>query len=548
MNTLRQLLPRLLPIAGWLPRYTVQRFGADLAASVVVAVLLIPQSVAYALIAGLPPQAGLYASTLPLLVYALLGSSMTQSVGPMALTSLMTASAIAPLIASGMTPQAAAAALALISGAALLGFGLLRLGFLTHFLSLPVVSGFTSGTALLIAAGQWHTLFADAASFGVIALALLVFSSDGLPRLLPGGRSSWLLARAAPLLALILLTVWAAWHGGISTLGSLPAGLPGWQWPAVTLEQARSMLLPAMLVGLVGFLQSITIAQTLALQRQETLQPDQELIALGASNIAAACVGGLPVSGGFSRTAVNAQAGAQTPLAGVMTAGWIMLAALWLGQWLALIPKAALAATIMLAAFKLLDWRMLRATWQFSRRDVAALVGTLLATVLLGAVEGVAIGVLLSLALFIYRTSRPQVVQLGRLPGSEHFRNVRLYEVETHPGVLLVRIDEQLYFGNTRHIESALTALLAEHGDVRDLVLVLSAVNDVDFSGADWLMRLQPILRTRGIRIHLAEVKARVRKQLERGHVLQALDGEVFLSSHQAFCTLATGHTPDYEI
>ncbi|WP_201799792.1 SulP family inorganic anion transporter [Andreprevotia sp. IGB-42] len=544
----RMLLQRWLPMLRWLPRYTLKTLLADLGASVIVAILLIPQSMAYALIAGLPPQAGLYASTLPLLVYAVLGSSMTQSVGPMALTSLMTASALAPLVAGGIPPLAAAAALALLSGMLLLGFGVLRLGFLTYFLSQPVVSGFTSGTALLIAAGQLQPLLADSTAFGLCALALLALAGEGVSRWLRSPTQALLAGRILPLLVLIALALWAAQHGHIATLGHLPADFANWHWPALDAGLARTLFVPALLIGLVGFLQSITIAQTLALQRRETINPDQELVALGASNVAAACVGGLPVSGGFSRTAVNAQAGARTPLAGVFTAGWIVLATLWLGDWLALLPKAALAATIIIAAARLIDWRMLLSTWRFGRRDGIALLATLLATVTLGAVEGVAVGVVLSLALFIYRTSRPQVVEVGRLPGTEHFRNVARYAVETQTEIVLVRIDEQLYFGNTRHVECALSDLLARHAGAHELVLVLSAVNDVDYSGADWLIRLQQTLRERHIRIHLAEVKALVREQLERGGVLAALDGELFLSANDAYNALGQPQAPDYVI
>ncbi|WP_035052838.1 SulP family inorganic anion transporter [Andreprevotia chitinilytica] len=536
-------MKRWLPILAWLPQYRAATLVSDLSASLIVSALLIPQSMAYALLAGLPPQAGLYASTLPLLVYALLGSSMTQSVGPVALTSLLTASSLAPLLAAGWSASAAALSLALLSGLLLVLFGVFRFGFLTNFLSQPVVSGFTTGTAILIGLGQWQPLLGNAPYFGGAAVVLFLLASEGLPLLLRKAglseRITVLATRSTPVVLLIVLAIWARQHADIATIGQLPAGLPQLTVPQLNHTLIQQLALPALLIGLVGYLQSITIAQMLALKRHESVDPDQELVALGAVNIAASVVGGLPISGGFARTAVNAEAGARTPLAGVFAAGWILLATLYLGDWLALLPKAALAATIVIAALKLIDVRLLLATWRFDKRDSAALLATLAATLLLGAVEGIAAGVLLSLALFLHRTSRPQVIEIGRLPGSEHFRNVKHYHVETQPGMVLARIDEQLWFGNTRHIEGQLATLLTQHPDTRHLVLVLNAVNGIDYTGADWLIRLQTHLRERGIRVHLTEVKALVMEQLQRGGVLERLDGEVFLSTHAAVLKLA---------
>ncbi|WP_187360150.1 SulP family inorganic anion transporter [Chitinolyticbacter meiyuanensis] len=549
--------PDWLPIARWLPRYRRADLLGDLGASIVVAVLLIPQSMAYAMLAGLPPVTGLYASTLPLLAYALFGHGMTQSVGPMALTSLMTASALAPIIATGQDPLAAATVLALLCGAMLIAFGLLRLGRITRLLSLPVVSGFTSGTAILIGLGQLGPLLGiritgeqlpeqlahwlQAAmqlqpaplGFGLVALGLFWLVGEALPRLL---QQRALFSRLLPIVVLVLLTRYAHTHPQLAKVGPLPSAELTLSWPTATLDGIAELWLPALLIGLVGYLQSLTIAQTLAQQRGETVDPDQELLALGAANLAAGSVGGLPVSGGFSRTAVNAGAGARTPMAGVFTAGWIVLAAATLGDLLALLPKAALAATIVLAAFKLIDLHQLRASWRYDRRDGAALIATLAVTLLFGAMPGIASGVLLSLALYIHRTSQPQIVVLGRLPGTEHFRNVERFDTETWPQLTLLRLDENLYFGNARAVEDGVLARL--DADTRDVVLVLSGVASIDYSAAGMLDKLDTTLAARGIALHLAELKVPLQQRLAANQLLGALRDRSFLNAHQAVIAL----------
>ncbi len=552
-----------LPMLSWLPAYGRHTFLADLGASLIVAALLIPQSIAYALLAGLPPQTGLYASTLPLLAYALFGSAMTQSVGPTALTSMMTASALAPIVARGEDPVAAALLLALLSGAMLVACGLLRLGRITQFLSHPVVSGFTSGTAILIALGQigpllqlplsgnlapdllrglWHALPRLSLSllwFGACALGLFALGAETLPRLLQrlgvsATRANWT-ARLAPLPILACLAIYAAYAPEAPTLvGALPAAPLVLDWPVFRMDEIAALWMPALLLGLVGFLQSITISQSLALARGETVSPDQELIALGAANIAAGVAGGLPISGGFARTAVNANAGARTPMAGVLSAGWVLVAATWFSSWLAALPRAALAATIILAALKLIDLRLLMATWRYDKRDAAALLATLLVTLGFGALPGIGSGVLLSLALFIHRISQPQVVVVGRLPGTEHFRNVQRFQVQTWPGLLLLRVDESLYFGNAQAVQTRVAELLAAHPGTRDVVLILSGVASMDFSAAEALAQLDRALAGRGVTLHLAELKVPLRLALAPSGLLGGLLERVFLSAHQA--------------
>ncbi|GLS03917.1 sodium-independent anion transporter [Chitiniphilus shinanonensis] len=557
-----------LPLLNWLPGYHRHLFLADFGASLIVAALLIPQAIAYALLAGLPPQTGLYASTLPLLAYALFGSAMTQSVGPTALTSMMTASALAPIAARGEDPIAAALLLALLSGAMLIACGLLRLGRITQLLSHPVVSGFTSGTAILIALGQlgpllqlplsgnlvpallgglWRALpqvSAAALSFGLLALAAFALGSELLPGLLrrlgvPPRHAGWA-GRLAPLPILAALAVYATYAPGNPTLvGPLPTAALVLEWPSFTPDEVATLWLPALLLGLVGFLQSITISQSLALARGETVSPDQELIALGAANIAAGVAGALPVSGGFARTAVNANAGARTPLSGVLAAGWVLLVAAWLSPLLQALPRAALAATIILASLKLIDLRLLLATWRYDKRDAAALLATLLVTLCFGALPGIGSGVLLSLALFIHRVSQPQVVVVGRLPGTEHFRNIERFPVQTWPGLLLLRVDESLYFGNAQAVQLRVAELLARHPDTRDAVLILSGVASIDFSAAEALAQLDHGLAKRGVTLYLAELKVPLRQALVGSGLLDPLLERTFLSAQHAVLGLA---------
>lgn len=537
----------------WLKHYRSAQLPGDLSAGFIVVLMLIPQGMAYALVAGLPPVAGLYASILPALAYALLGSSMTQSVGPMAITSLMTASSLAVLAPRGSDLYVAMAAqMALIAGVVLLLCGVLRLGFLSHFLSRPVMSGFTSGAALVIAYSQIKVLLGGSlaqinlptAMLGLGCLLLLWLAKQQLTRLLQRlgmpGKAADMLAKLAPVLVMALATV-LVWQldlqqAGVAVTGPVPSGLPK-LGVLLSLEQLRSLLVPSLLIGFMVFLSSQSAAVSLAQKRGERINTNHELLGLGAANLASALSGGFPVTGSISRSAVNFAAGANTPLASVITALLLALLLLVPTGWLALLPLAALSASIIVAVIGMLDFATPREAWRYDRGDAVAWLATLAGVLLLGVEEGVVLGVVLSLGTVIWRASRPHIATLGRLPGSEHFRNIQRYAVQTHSQILLLRIDAGVFFGNAElisdHVMQAISA------DTRHVVLVMTAINLIDTTGLYALTELNQQLAKHNIQLHLAEVKGPLMDKLKRSDLLLGhLSGRVFLSAAEAFDSL----------
>jgi SulP family sulfate permease len=540
---------------GWLKQYRHPLLAGDVSAGLVVAMMMIPQGMAYAMVAGLPPVTGIYASILPPLLYALFGSSMTQSVGPMAIISLMTAAALGPLAAAGSgLYMVLAAQLALMAGLVLLACGLLRIGFLANFFSRPVMSGFTIGSAIVIAWDQLPALSGAALPavhlpsllVGVGSLLLLLAAKAWLARFLralgvkPGAAD--IAVRLAPMMVVIGATVLVAWFdlaaAGVKTTGAVPAGLPGLNL-ALSNPHWRALLQPALLIGFMIFLISMSAAQTLALKRQQKLHSNLELIGLGAANIGSALSGGYPVTGSMSRSAVNFAAGANTPLASVITALLLALALVAPTGWLSLLPLPALAATIIVAVLGMLELATLRTALRYDRGDALALVATAGGVLALGVEAGVVIGVVLSMGTLIWRASRPHIAVLGRIAGTEHFRNVERYPGGTAPDVLLLRIDAGLFFGNVEAVNARIEEELAARPATRHLVLVLSAVNAIDTSALFGLTELNALLRQRGIGLHLAEVKGPVLDRLTSSELLTTLNGKIFLSTVMAWDELA---------
>ena len=560
-------LRRYLPILDWGSRYGRETLANDLLAAVIVTIMLIPQSLAYAMLAGLPPQVGLYASIAPLMAYAIFGTSRTLAVGPVAVVSLMTAAAAGNVATQG-TPEylGAVITLAFVSGLFLLAIGLFRLGFLANFLSHPVISGFITASGLLIAASQLKHLLGvstggdtlveigaelagsitqinlPTALIGVAGLAFLFWVREGLQPLLQrfglSPRTSSMLAKAGPVLVIAASTVavWALDLGaaGVRTVGAIPKGLPQITLPPLDPTAWAALAVPALLLSVVGFVESVSVAQTLAAKRRQRIDLDQELIALGASNLGSAFSGGFPVTGGFARSVVNFDAGAETPAAGAYTAAGIAVATLFLTPLIRDLPNATLAATIMVAVLSLVDLKALGRTWSYSRADFAAMAVTILVTLGMGVEAGILAGVGLSLALFLYRGSRPHVAIVGRVPGTEHFRNVLRHQVETVPGIITVRVDESLFFANARYLEDTVYDLIAKDPSIRHLVLMCSAVNEIDASALESLEAINARLKDAGVTFHLSEVKGPVMDRLQRSHFLQALTGEVYLSQHEA--------------
>jgi SulP family sulfate permease len=562
-----QPLSRYFPILEWGHAYDRHILTSDLLAAVIVTIMLIPQSLAYAMLAGLPPEVGLYASILPLVAYALFGTSRTLAVGPVAVVSLMTASAVGQIAAESSTGYLVAAiALALLSGVMLLAMGIFRLGFLANFLSHPVISGFITASGILIAAGQLrHILGVSghgdtlpeivmslAAGIGnvniatlVIGLGVLAFlflTRKHLKRLLVAsrvpGRLADMIARAAPIAAVAatIAAVEALDLGarGVALVGAIPQGLPAFGVPALSLDLLTTLAMPAFLISIVGFVESVSVAQTLAAKRRQRIEPNQELIGLGAANIAAGLSSGYPVTGGFARSMVNFDAGAQTPAAGVFTAVGIALAALFLTPLLASLPQATLAATIIVAVLSLVDLGAIRRVFAYSRSDFTAMAATILVTLGWGVELGIVAGVLLSLLLHLYRTSTPHIAVVGQVPDTEHYRNIERHKVLTRPEVLSIRIDESLYFANSRYLEDRIAALVAERPELKHLILMCSAVNMIDASALESLEEINHRLTEAGISLHLSEVKGPVMDRLKATDFLTHLNGHVFLSQHEA--------------
>jgi len=565
------MLARYLPILDWGRRYDRQALSNDMIAAVIVTIMLIPQSLAYALLAGLPPEMGLYASIVPIILYAVFGTSRALAVGPVAVVSLMTAAAIGEIAEAGTAGYAIAAlTLAGLSGAILLAMGVFKLGFLANFLSHPVIAGFITASGVIIAASQLkhilgvpaagHTLLELVESLwrllpetnlhtlviGGAATAFLFWVRKGLKPLLRrlglSAGAADIAAKAGPVAAVVVTTA-AVWlfgldARGVAIVGAVPQSLPPLTMPSFDLDLIRTLAVPALLISVIGFVESISVAQTLAAKKRQRIDPDQELIGLGAANMGAAFTGGFPVTGGFSRSVVNYDAGAETPAAGAYTAVGLAVAALLLTPLIFFLPKATLAATIIVAVLSLVDFSILKRTWTYSKADFTAVAATILLTLAMGVEVGVSAGVILSIALYLYKTSRPHIAEVGLIPGAQHFRNIKRYDVLTHPEVVTLRVDESLYFANARFLEDYILNRVT--GDVRlkHVVLMFSAVNEVDMSALESLEAINQRLKSMGLKLHLSKVKGPVMDRLKRAHFLDELTGNVYLSQYEAMMDL----------
>ncbi|WP_433925004.1 SulP family inorganic anion transporter [Vreelandella sp. 21] len=562
------MFKRYFPILTWLPHYHKRLLGADILAGLIVTVMVIPQSLAYALLAGLPAVVGLYASILPQLLYTFLGTSRTLAVGPVAIIALMTGAALSSVATPGSPDYLQAAlVLSLLSGGILVAMGALKMGFFSNFLSHPVISGFLTASGILIAVSQLGSLMGISSSgftlvervvtllpnlptlnpytlvIGAGTLLFLVMmrrfgkqslSAIGLPRAL-----AELITKAGPVFAVVITTL-ATWHWqladqGVAIVGAIPSGLPALSFPWGDTSLWRALFIPALLISLVGFVESVSMGQMLAAKRRQRISPNQELIGLGAANLAAGFTSGMPVTGGLSRTVISYDAGAQTPAAGAFAALGIALVTMAFTGWLYYLPIATLAATITVSILTLVDIPMLRQTWRYSRSDFAAMAVTILLTLIEGIEAGIIGGVSLSIALFLYRTSRPHSALVGRVPDTEHFRNTERHDVETVSNVALLRIDESLYFANARYLEDTVYNLVASYPELEHVVLICSAVNLIDASALESLDAINARLKDSDVKLHLSEVKGPVMDQLKKSDFLEALTGRVFLSTYAAW-------------
>ncbi len=561
-----------VPLVGSLRGYNRESMLSDLIAGLVVTAMLIPQSLAYALLAGVPAEVGMYASILPLVAYAIFGTSRTLSVGPVAIASLMTAVALGKVAETGSSDYVSAAVLlAFLSGGFLIALGVLRLGFLANFLSHTVVSGFITASGILIALSQMKhiagvkaqgdTFFEllmsllqhlpnvnyHALTVGVGVVCFLFWARRGAAGLLAqlgmDVNTAQLVAKAAPVFGIIVTIAGAVIFDlagkGVALVGEVPAGLPSLQLPVFSLAMVELLIVPAMAISIIGYVESISVGKTLGAKRGQRVDGNQELVGLGAANLASSFSGGFPVTGGFSRSVVNFDAGASTQLAGILAAVGIALASLFLTPVLFYLPQATLAATIIVAVTGLIDVSIITKTWKLSKSDFYAVALTILGTLVFGVEAGVAAGVLVSLCLYLYRTSKPHIAEVGLIEGTEHFRNILRHKVSTRPEILSLRVDENLFFANAGYLEEYIYSALENNPEVRHLVLMCSACNTIDYSALEVLEAINGHLRDLDIAFHLSEVKGPVMDHIKDTGFLEHLTGNVYLSQYQAYMDLS---------
>jgi SulP family sulfate permease len=555
---MRSKVLRYVPLLQHLRAQNAAGFAADAVGGTVTAILTIPQVIAYALLAGLPPQMGLYAGIIGPLAYALVGSSRTVIIGPAAVQSVMVAATLAPLAGAAVSVQVEGAlAIGLISGLLLLLLGVLRLGWLTNFISGPVLSGFTTGAVMYIIITQfggllgipvsqgaaptvamamlWNGLGAikiPTAICGVSAVALLYGTRYAGPRL--AKLFGWnpevgiLIGRVSPLAMVALYATLSTWFGfshdyGIAVVGAIPNNLPSFH-PVMPANLDWHMFgTGILLITLVAYIETLSVAKALAFKRRERIDPNREFVALGVTNLFSSAFGGMPVAGSFSKSMVNFEAGARTQLSGIVAASWVAVCAVLFTGMLHELPKAVLAAIIIVAVSRLMDFRSVATTWRYDRGDGAAQVITIISVLLFGVELGLLAGSSVAIALFLYKTSRPRILVMGHVPGTPHFRNVERNDVVTFEHLLLIRVDENLYFANTPKVETELQRLVAEHPRATDVVLILSGIGYIDASSLDMLDNFERELSLTGTRLHLAEFKSQVIDRLRGTQLFERL-------------------------
>jgi SulP family sulfate permease len=560
-------LTDFLPIFGWIKTYSRNDFQGDVFASAITAILLVPQGIAYALLAGVPPQLGLYASILPPMLYVLFGTSRTLSVGPVSIAAVMIASALtSPEVSALQQPVPSAVILAAETGMIMLLMALLRMGGLVNFISHPVLTGFTSGASILIVFSQLPPLlglekFACTNSLGCYtdalrttnyatlltglgALALLILSGKPLIGLLKKTalKPAWITAvsKCGPLLTVALGAAAVNMFAldslyQVATIGKIPAGLPKLRLDAIDYTHWRLLLPYAALIALIAYVESVAIAKAIANLKGEKIQPNNELLGLGAANIASALSGGMAVAGGFSRTMVNFSAGARTQMAMLMAAVFVALALMFFSPHFAAIPKTVLAAIILVAITPLIRLKNIVDTWRYDASDGIAEGVTLLGVLTLGIEEGITLGIVLTLISYLRITSHPHIAVVGRIQGTEHFRNIKRHEVKTWRHLLLLRIDENLTFANVNYVEEFIADQLHRQPDIRHVVLIFASVSYIDSTALEVIKGLNDTLKNLNITLHLSEAKGPVLDKLQKTDFLRHLKpGKVFFRTQDA--------------
>jgi sulfate permease, SulP family len=580
MSTLRQVdktqasrVVSYLPIIGWLKQYTRDDFHSDLFAGIITAILLVPQGIAYAMLAGLPAQLGLYASILPPAVYAFLGTSRTLSVGPVSIAAIMIASALAtPEVQAFGSTTESAFILAAEGGIILLAMALMRMGGLVNFISHPVLTGFTSGASILIVISQLPHLFGikkpvcgvdiqcfqgyflqtNSYTLGLAALSLgiLVFFGKPLTVLLKhmGLKESLILgiSKCAPLLVVVVTTLLVlnfnlADAQSVAIVGEIQSGLPVFDFSFINdLDKWKALLPYAAFIAIIAYVESVAIAKVTANLRKQRINPNQELIAIGAANLATAFTGGMSVAGGFSRTMVNFSAGARTQMSMIIAVIILSVAVIFFTAGFTYIPKVALAAIILIAIMPLMRLRDIFTTWYYDKGDGIAELITLLGVLILGIEEGLALGIMITIGSYLRRTSLPHIAVVGRINNTEHFRNIERYQVKTWDNLLLIRIDENITFANASFITDFIQTEIFKRSHVDHVVLIFTSVSYIDTTAFEALESLNHTLKSSNIVLNLAEVKGPVMDRIEKTDFLQQLEpGAVFMQVNDAVTALA---------
>lgn len=559
---------KILP--NWLLAYQKVDLSDDIVAGVVTAILLVPQGMAYAVLAGLPPELGLYASIIPPLIYAFTGSSRTIAIGPVSVAAILVASAMVSLGKVPGTPEYIADVIMLsaLCGSLLIVMALFRLGGLSNFLSHPVLNGFTSAAAIIIIISQIKNLtgldvprgdsvinklsyIAENASqfnlptfsLGLACILGLVFLKPAIEKLSLkckiDAQHARALGRTGPLFIVVISTVLVFLlkldSYNVSTVGNIPSGIPEFSLGFIKSANFNKLVPSAIIITIIAYVETVSIAKVLANRRRQKIHPNQEMMALGLSNLGSAVIGSMPIAGGFSRSMVNFTAGAKTQLASIVTALLVAVVAIWFTPYFYYMPHATLAAIIIMAVIPLIDVDAALSTWRYDIGDFSTLFITFMGVLLLDLETGLILGVLLSLGIHQWKAGHPHVAIVGRVPETEHYRNVRRHKVESWPELLLIRIDESLYFANIAYLQYVISSAVIEQPDLKHLVLICSAVNRIDHSALESLEKMTIDLKEAGITLHLAEVKGPVMDHLRQSDFLyQMQPGKIFLSTNDA--------------
>ena len=542
-------IEKWFPFSGWIKKYSREDFKSDLPAGLTVGVMLIPQGMAYSMLAGLPPIYGLYASTIPLILYALFGTSRQLAVGPVAMISLFIATGVGSLAPVG-SPEyiGLAILLALMVGIIQFSLGLFRLGFLVNFLSRPVISGFTSAAALIIGLSQLKYLLGINISrtnfiHEVLYQAFLNAENIHVLTVILGGAGilvvlivqKWRKAIPGPLIAVALSIVsvyaFGLYDKGVTIVGEIPGGLPSFFIPPFSWDGLNELLPMAITISLVGFMQSIAAAKAMqARHKNYQIDSNQELIGLGIANIGGSFFQSFPITGGFSRTAVNDQVGGKTAMSSIVSAALIIFTLLFLTPLFYYLPNAILASVIMVAVFGLIDYKEALHLWKVDKRDFLMLLTTFIATLFMGIEEGILLGVMLSLAMVVYRSTYPHMALLGKVPGTAQYRNIKRFPLARQfDHILIVRFDAPLFFANISYLKDKIAEMESgREEDIRLIILSAEAINGMDSSAVYGLLELIEEYRKRGIVFYLSGVTGPIRDIMHRGGLIQYLGEENF--------------------